>query len=170
MQWHWGNIGSALAGLSTLVIAAAALIRGPAALRDWSARQRAQAEAAREEAEGIRLERRRHLSGWSGNGVDTYGVALVTEAGELAAALGELTGRDAGRSGYVVVRLAEGQQGHDADRAQDLRRLIETEGYISRPPTIGEREALEIGLDAMGIPRAAYGQVRPPQRQGDAAV
>jgi len=34
MQWRWGNIGSALAGLSTLVIAVAALIRSPADLPD----------------------------------------------------------------------------------------------------------------------------------------
>jgi hypothetical protein len=56
---HWGNIGSFLAGLSTVVIALAALIRGPAALRDWRAWQRAQADPAHEEAERIRLERRR---------------------------------------------------------------------------------------------------------------
>ena len=60
---HWGNIGSALAGLSTVVIAVAALIRGPGALRDWRARQRAQAEAAHEEAKTLQLDRRRGLSG-----------------------------------------------------------------------------------------------------------
>jgi len=35
MQWHWGNIGSMLAGLSTIIIAVAALIRSPGVLRDW---------------------------------------------------------------------------------------------------------------------------------------
>ena len=38
MQWHWGNIGSALAGVSTAIsaaiVAVVTLIRGPAALRD----------------------------------------------------------------------------------------------------------------------------------------
>jgi hypothetical protein len=75
MQWHWGNIGSALAGISAAIsaaiIAVVTLIRGPAALRDWQARQRAQAGAAKEEAETTRLERRRGLSGWSAMGVST---------------------------------------------------------------------------------------------------
>lgn len=35
MQWHWGNIGSFLAGLSTVVIAIAALRQGPAVVRAW---------------------------------------------------------------------------------------------------------------------------------------
>jgi hypothetical protein len=35
MQWHWGNIGSVLAGLSTVAIAVGALIRGPAVVRSW---------------------------------------------------------------------------------------------------------------------------------------
>jgi hypothetical protein len=162
MEWHWGNIGSAIAGLSTLAIAVAALIRGPAALRDWRARQRAQAEVANEEAENIRLDRRRYLSGWSGSGVATYGVTLITDAEELARAIDELTKRSNIDSAYVVLRLSEGgDEGHDASRAQSLRQLIETEHCISRPPTIGEREALETGLDAMGIPRAAFGQMRP---------
>jgi hypothetical protein len=39
MQWHWGNIGSMLAGLSTIVIAVGALIRGPAVIRAWLDRQ-----------------------------------------------------------------------------------------------------------------------------------
>jgi hypothetical protein len=42
MEWHSGNIGSAAAGLWTVIVATTALIRGPAALRDWGARQRAQ--------------------------------------------------------------------------------------------------------------------------------
>jgi hypothetical protein len=62
MQWHWGNIGSAVAGAAALAIAISALIRGPGALRDWIARQRTQAEAAHEEAETIRLDRHRGLS------------------------------------------------------------------------------------------------------------
>jgi len=61
----------------------------------------------------------------------------------------------------VVMRVSEGGDGHDANRAHSLRQIIEAEGYISRPPTAGEREALEKGLDAMNFPRAAYGQARP---------
>ena len=83
----WGNIGSALAGISAAIsaaiIAVVTLIRGPAALRDWQARQRARADAAHEEAETIRLERHRGLSGWSAHGVNTYSVTLVTDPAEL---------------------------------------------------------------------------------------
>jgi hypothetical protein len=67
----------------------------------------------------------------------------------------------------VVMRVSEGGDGHDANRAHALRQIIEAEGYISRPPTAGEREALEAGLDVMGIPRAAYGQIRPAKAQQD---
>ena len=59
------------------------------------------------------------------------------------------------------MRVSEGGDGHDASRAHSLRQIIEVEGYISRPPTAGEREALEAGLDVMGIPWATYGQIRP---------
>ena len=110
----------------------------------------------------IQLERRRHLSGWSGHGIDTFGVTAVTAKDELGRACAELA---AGQpSAYVTMRVSEGGDGHDADRARSLRQIIEAEGYISRPPTAGEREALETGLDAMGIPRAAY---EPPRRSKD---
>lgn len=46
MQWHRGNIGSMLAPLPALIIAVAALIRSPGTLRDWRARQLAEADAA----------------------------------------------------------------------------------------------------------------------------
>jgi hypothetical protein len=150
---HWGNIGSFLAGLSTVAIAVAALIRSPAALRDWQARQRAQADAAREEAENIRLERRRGLNGWSDN-IETYRVALVAEAPELEQAAHELA--RGGVSDYVVLRVAESDQPYgNVNRADSLRQLIGDQGLISRPPTAGEREALEKGLTDLGIMSAA---------------
>jgi hypothetical protein len=100
---HWGNIGSAVAGLAALIAAIFAVygvIRyGPAWLRDSRARQQAQAaeaeanaSLAREQEEQIRLERRRTLQGWSAMGVNTYRVALVTSAGEMAQAADELAG------------------------------------------------------------------------------
>jgi hypothetical protein len=92
MEWHWGNIGSALAGLSTVIIAVAALIRSPAVLRDWRDRQRALAEEAREQAETIRLERRRGLSGWSPGMVAVYMADVVSDEAELAQAASELAG------------------------------------------------------------------------------
>lgn len=167
MQWHWGNIGSAAAGLAALIAAVFAVygvVRyGPPWLRDSRARQQAQAAAAREQealaheqAEQIRLDRRRYLHGWSGHGIDTFGVALVTSAEEMASARDELTA--GGPSDYVILRVAESDEKHgNVNRARSLRQIIETSGYISRPPTAGEREALEAGLGAMGIPRAAYG-------------
>ena len=163
MQWHWGNIGSFLGGaaaaVSALIVAAVTLIRGPAALTAWQARQRAQADAAREQAQTTRLERRRGLSGWSANGVNTYPVTLVTEAGELGQAVTELTGGQP--TAYAVVRVTGGADSGSVNLALSLRQLVQAEGYISRPPTTGERKALETGLDAMGIPRAAYGQTKP---------
>jgi hypothetical protein len=45
------------------------------------------------------------------------------------------------------------------DSAHLIRDLVERERAISRPPNLGEREALETGLDAMGIPRAPYSRV-----------
>jgi hypothetical protein len=40
MEWHRGNIGSMLQGLSVVVIAIAALVRSPAALRALRAQRR----------------------------------------------------------------------------------------------------------------------------------
>jgi hypothetical protein len=154
MQWHWGNIGSAVAGASALIIAVAALIRSPAALRAWIARQRAETEAAHEQAETARLERRRGLSGWSPHGVDTFTVALVTTADEMTRAQEELV--SGSPTGYVILRVAESDQEYgNANRALRLRQIIEHEQFISRPPTAGEREALEAGLDVIGIPHVA---------------
>ena len=158
MEWHWGNIVSFLAGLSTVAIAVAALIRSPAALRDWQARQRAEAEAAHEQAENIRLERRRGLSGWSRQGVNTYPAELVTEPGELDQAVRELT--SALPTAYVVLRVTGSTEGGSANLAHQLRLTIQAEGFIARSPTTGEAEALEAGLDAMGIPAAVYGRKR----------
>jgi hypothetical protein len=162
---HWGNIGSAIAGLSALAIAIGALIRSPAALRDWRARQRAEAEAAREQTETARLERRRGLSGWSEHGVGTWGVTLVTDEEELIRGARSLVGGHP--SEYVVLRVSEGSSNYN--RANDLRHLIEHQGFISRPPSTGELEAVVTGLEAMGIPHAAVarsqaGDHQPPHQ------
>jgi hypothetical protein len=168
MQWHWGNIGSAAAGLAALIATVAAVygvIRfGPAWLRDSRDRQQAQAAAAREQealareqAEQIRLDRRRLLHGWSGHGIDTFGVALVTSAEEMDQAKAELLLGNVPCE-YVILRVAEsGEKYGNVNRARSLRQIIEAEGSISRPPTAGEREALERGLGTLGIPRASYG-------------
>jgi hypothetical protein len=162
MQWHWGNIGSAAAGLATLIVTVRLLWSAPDWYRTWKERQNAERDLAREQTAAIQLERRRHLSGWSGHGIDIFEVTAVTTEDELGQACAELASGQP--SAYVIMRVAEGSDGHDADRAHSLRQIIEAESYISRPPTAGEREALEAGLDAMGIPQAAYGQTRPSQR------
>ena len=154
-RMHWGNIGAMLAGVSAFVVAIGALIRSPGALRDWRARQaaladqaRAGAALAREQAEEMRLERRRTLLGWSPSGVETYTVALVTDAAERERAAAELAG--GGPTPYVVLRVDEGEYG-SANRGGDLRRLITEQRYLCRPPTVAEREALETGMAALGI-------------------
>jgi hypothetical protein len=155
MQWHWGNIGSMLAGLSTIVIAVGALIRGPAIVRSWLDRQaaeadesRARAEALRADAEERRLERRRTLLGWSPGSVETYTVALVTDPAEMDRAKAELTG--GGPTGYVVLRVDEGEY-TSPNRGRSLRMLIEEQLLLCRPPIAAEREALEAGIEALGI-------------------
>lgn len=154
MQWHWGNIGSFLAGLSTVIVAVAALIRSPAVIRAVLARQaeeanaaRARAELDREQAEAIRLERRRTLLGWSPGGVETYTVALVTDPAEVEQAARELA--EGGTSSYVVLRIAEGEG--SVNRRNDLSRLVEREHLVCRPPTVAEREALDKGFEALGV-------------------
>jgi hypothetical protein len=158
MQWHWGNIGSMLAGLSTIAIAAGALIRGPAVVRSWLDRQaadadeaRARAEALRGEAEERRLERRRTLLGWSRGDVETYTTALVTDPAEVEQAARELAA--GGTSSYVVLRIDEGEG--SVNRRNDLSRLIDDQHYLCRPPTVAEREALEKGFEVLGVQVAA---------------
>jgi hypothetical protein len=157
MEWHWGNIGSFLAGLSTVVIAFAAVRQGPAAVRAWIDRVHAQADAAREEAKTLQLERRRGLSGWNAHGLETYGVTLVTEPAELSQADDELASGKP--TAYVVLRVSESDY-DNSNRGHNLRELIKREGYLSRPPSAGEVEALVTGLDALGIERAPYGRPR----------
>jgi hypothetical protein len=153
MQWHWGNIGSAAAGLATLIVTVRLLWSAPDWYRTWKERQQAERDLAREQAEEIRLERRARLHGWSGNGIDTFSVTPVTTPEDLEQAAREL----GAPTDYVLLRVSEQERGDNGNRANSLRQIIEHEGYISRAPTPGEREALETGLDSMGIPRAAYG-------------
>jgi hypothetical protein len=151
-QWHWGNIASMLSGVSTIIIAVAALIGSPGAMRDWRARQadaaKARAEADREAAEESRLERRRTLLGWSAGGVETYTVAEVTDPAELEQAARELASGEP--SAYAIVSVDEGEYS-SANRARSLRLLAAQSGYFSRPPTSAEREALDNGFEALGV-------------------
>lgn len=154
MQWHWGNIGSFLAGLSTVVIAFAAVRQGPAAVRAWVESKRAQAERDLAEAETIRSERRSRLQGWSVHGVNSYQVALVTVPDEMDLARDQLASGEP--SEYVVLRVTGAGDGGNANLALALRQLISEDGCIARPPDAGETEALRAGLDKLGIARADY--------------
>jgi hypothetical protein len=138
---HWGNLGSFIGGGAALLLAVVAIVTGTAGLKDWRAHQRQQQELAKEQTKNILLNRRRVLQGWSPHGVATYGVQLVTDSDEMKNAVEQLIAREP--SEYVVLRVAE--SGSNVNRAYDLRNLIETGGYLSRPPSAGEREALEVG-------------------------
>jgi hypothetical protein len=152
MQWHWGNIGSAAAGLATLIVTLRLLWSAPDWYRTWKERQNAERDLAVEQTKAIELERRRGLYGWSDN-IETYRVALVTDAHELDQAAQELA--RGGVSDYVVMRVAESDQPYgNVNRADSLRQLV-GQGLISRPPSAGEREALEKGLAGLGITSAA---------------
>lgn len=170
MQWHWGNIGSAAAGIGALIAALFAVygvIRyGPPWLRDSRQRLQAQAAAARqqetlarEQAEQILLDRRRRLEGWSSGAVAAYTVALVTSGGEMNEARDQLVADNVPCS-YVILRVDEGNGSFN--RAAQLRQLIDAQGTVARAPTDGEREALETGLDAMGIPWAGHRKAPAP--------
>ena len=157
MQWHWGNIGSAIAGIAvglSLVIGAAyALItgQGPAWLREARDRARAQAEQAREQAalaaeerREIELGRERELYGWGGAGGwgEVYRVALVTDPSEMDTARQELAAPNT-PSRYVILRVDEHPDPlSNAERGRTLRQLVETSGLLSRAPKAGEYEVL----------------------------
>jgi hypothetical protein len=142
----WGDLGSAVSGLAAVVLAVAAIIGGSAGLGDWRGRQRAEKALADEQAENIRLDRRRVLNGWSRHGLPVYGVTLVTDEAELEKAAQELS--VAGPTDYVVLRVSESTFGN-ANRADSLRQLIGRGGYLTRAPDVGEYEALERGIRAL---------------------
>ena len=164
MQWHWGNIGSAIAGiaigLSVMIGAAYALItgEGPAWLREARERARAQAEQARqqaalaaEERHQIEMDRERVLYGWGGAGSagEVYGVALVDDPAEMNSACDELAAPQT-PSQYVILRVAEHPDPlGNANRAQSLRQLIKGSGYLSRAPEAGEYEVLRNAARAL---------------------
>jgi hypothetical protein len=167
MQWHWGNIGAAAAGLAvaasaTFGIVWAALTRqGPAWLRDTRARARAQTQQAQasaaladEERKQIELDRERVLYGWAGAGSagEVYRVALVTDPAEMDTARRELATPQT-PSQYVILRVAEHPDPlGNANRARSLRQLIETSGLLSRAPEAGEYEALRNAARALHKP------------------
>ncbi len=145
LEIHWGNVGSVVQGISGLLLAVFAIIAGTAGLPEWRAKQRQQRELAHEQAKEIRFNRQRSLNGWSRNGVVVYGVELVTEPNEVIRASDELA--EGVPTEYVVLRVSESSS--NVNRAHSLRNLIKNDGYVSRRPTTGEYEALELGLQQL---------------------
>lgn len=125
-----------------MLLAGVAIIGGTAGLGDWRAKQRAQKELAQEQAEALRLDRQRLLLGWSPNGVNVYGVSLVTTPAEFAQAQRELSADEP--SEYVFLRVVENDLSN-VNRAHSLRQTIAHEGYLAKAPSTAEYEALEAG-------------------------
>jgi hypothetical protein len=138
----WSSLGAAVGGFSAAVLAVTAFIGGAAALKPWRENLHAQRDLAREQENGIRLERLSRLDGWSPGTVSVYGVRLVTDKDEMTRAQAELLGGDP--TAYVILRVSENSSGNE-NRARSLRQLIETGEYLARPPTPGEYQALEEG-------------------------
>ncbi len=157
MEIHWGNLGSAAAGLAVLISVVVgttwALVtrQGPKWLHEARERAAAQTEQARQEAalaaeqrNDSELDRERVLYGWAGVGSagEVYTVALVTDPVELATAAEELSKLQTA-SQYVILRVNEHPDAFgNAGRALTLRRLIETSHLLSRAPEKGEYEVL----------------------------
>ena len=139
----WSALGSAVGGFSAAVLAVTAFIGGAAALKPWRENLHAQRDLAREQENGIRLERLARLNGWTPGTVSVYGVTLVTGKDEMTRAQAELLGGDP--TGYVILRVSENSSGNE-NRARSLRQQVETGGYLARPPTPGEYQALEEGF------------------------
>lgn len=49
----------------------------------------------------------------------------------------------------MVLRVDEGEG--SANRGRSLRRPVERQRFLCRPPTAAEREALEAGFGALGV-------------------
>lgn len=130
----WSAVGGAVGGIATALLAVLAYLGGKAGLDDFRDKQRAERDLANEQAYSMRLERQRMLHGWTPGMINVYGVELVTDQAEMEQARDQLL---AGRgSDYAIIRVKDGET-----RAHQLRELIK-QGFIARPPTLGESHAL----------------------------
>ena len=69
MQWHWGNLGSAAAGLATLIVTVRLLWSAPDWYRTWKEPQNAERDLAREQT---------GPSSWSGAATSADGPATAS--------------------------------------------------------------------------------------------
>jgi hypothetical protein len=143
-----GNLGEVVGGLSTFVLLVIALITAPSAWSDWRARQRAERGLAEARTREFRLDQERTLRGWMPNGVQVYGVALVTEPAQIEQAVAELT--VGGPSAYVLLRVNESADGNEG-RAYHHRQLVEADVYVAKAPSKAEYAALLRGRAAPAI-------------------
>jgi hypothetical protein len=130
----WADLGTAVGGIATAVLALLVIIGGSAGLKDWREKVRAQKAVADEQAYNLRLDRQRLMYGWTAGMISVYSVGLVTDRAEMERALDELCGGHG--SEYAILRVNESLQ-----RAHNLREMISL-GEVARPPTVGERDAL----------------------------
>jgi hypothetical protein len=131
----WSAVGGAVGGIATALLAVLAYLGGKAGLEDFRSKQRAERDLANEQAYNMRLDRQRLLHGWTPGMVNVYAVELVTDRAEMEQARDQLLARQG--SEYAILRIKDGNinQGHQ------VRELIKT-GFIARPPTLGESDAL----------------------------
>lgn len=136
--WHtlagWSSFGGAIGGTATALLAVLAYLGGKAGLDDFRQRQRAQADLASEQAYNLRLERQRPLYGWAASMINVYAVERVTSRDEMDQARDELLAKRG--SEYVILRAKDGPHA-----AHQVRQLVD-HGFLARPPTLAERDAL----------------------------
>ena len=130
----WVDLGTAVGGIATAVLAVFAITGGSAGLKDWRAKVRADKALADEEAYNLRLERQRLMQGWTAGMVNVYSVEPVTDRADMDRARDELIANEG--SEYAILRVKEG-----VNRGHFLRELIR-QGEIARPPTVAELDAL----------------------------
>jgi hypothetical protein len=131
-----GNLGDFLGGVGAFLLFLIAVLNGPSAWGDWRSVQQAKKRHLDEQANQIRLDRERHHFGWRRGMHSVYRVRNVTDPDEINRAARELA--IGGSSTYALVQVED-----SVNRANDLRRWIDVDGYIAQPPTDVEYQALE---------------------------
>jgi hypothetical protein len=90
----WVDLGTAVGGIATAVLAVFAITGGSAGLKDWREKVRAQKALTDEETYNFRLERQRLMQGWAAGMVNVYSVELVTDRAEMDRARDELVANE----------------------------------------------------------------------------
>jgi len=137
LMWTWAfwvDLGTAVGGIATAVLAVFAVTGGSAGLKDWREKVRSQKAVADEEAYDLRLQRQRLMQGWTSGMVNVYAVEPVTDRAEMDRARDELQANEG--SEYAILRVKDG-----INRAHFFREQIK-QGSVARPPTVAELDAL----------------------------